>query len=291
MKRFIKKASGHAEIFSKDKIRSSFIRSGVSKNLADETARLIEKRLKPTTSSEELYRHAHKYLLEKRPEAAARYSLKRAIMQLGPAGYIFERYMARIFEKYGYTTKVGQIIKGYCVNHEIDVVALKKGRHYMIECKYHNRPGTRSDVKVALYTYGRFLDVEKMWRSIRGHRDLFHQPWLVTNTRCTSEAIKYARCVNLRIVAWRYPPSRGLEYFIEKKRLYPVTILPSLSISAARRLSVGGVLLAEDVLKYSAEELIRNFSLKPSTAAQALKQARWLCTHPYQHQANAPSFH
>jgi len=57
------------------------------------------------------------------------------------------------------------------------------------------------------------------------HGQAVMQGWLVTNTRCTSDAIQYAECVGLRIMSWRYPATGSLEKMIEEKRLYPATIL------------------------------------------------------------------
>ena len=148
----------------------------------------------------------------------------------------------------------------------------------MIECKYHNRPGLRSDLRVALYTHAQFLDVEQRRKEIRHDgKNVFHQAWLVTNTKCTSTAIRYARCVNLRIIAWRYPSRGGLEHFIEKKKLYPVTVLPSLSGMALRKLGYAGILLAKDLLKYSPREAAKFFRISPRMAEKIRQEAEELC--------------
>jgi len=52
--------------------------------------------------------------------------LKKAILQLGPTGYPFERFVGELLKYQGYEAKVGQIVQGNCVQHEVDVVA-KKG--------------------------------------------------------------------------------------------------------------------------------------------------------------------
>jgi len=58
--------------------------------------------------------------------SGTRYALKRVTMKLGPAGFVFERYVVRTLESYGYATEVGKHVLGYCVMHEIDVSAKKK---------------------------------------------------------------------------------------------------------------------------------------------------------------------
>ena len=47
--------------------------------------------------------------------------LKQAIMELGPSGFPFEQFVAELLKCRGYQIKVGVIVEGHCVNHEIDV--------------------------------------------------------------------------------------------------------------------------------------------------------------------------
>ncbi|MCH5685183.1 restriction endonuclease [Niabella sp. W65] len=82
-------------------------------------------------------------------------------MTLGPTGFPFEKLTAAILESMGYSTRTGVIVPGHCVKHEIDVIATKEEHHIMVECKFHNRQGFVSDVKIPLYIQSRFLDVEK----------------------------------------------------------------------------------------------------------------------------------
>ncbi|MCL4418273.1 MAG: restriction endonuclease [Actinobacteria bacterium] len=197
-------------------------------------------------------------------------------MKLGPTGYLFEKYIARIFQEYGYTTEVGRIVIGHCVNHEVDVIAIQNNRHFMIECKYHNEPGTRSDVKIALYIYARFLDVERAWKLKEGHESMFHQAWLVTNTKCTSDAIRYASCMNMRIIAWNYPKEGSLEYLIENKYLYPITILPALQTIDIVKLNSSGVLLAKELQKYSQDDLTKILSTSQSISQRIFEEVNLL---------------
>lgn len=270
MKPFITKASGERVPFSEEKIRQSSMRAGASRKLSYEVARTVSKSIDSDFSSERVYKCVLGELRKNDPKAAYRYSLRNAIMQLGPTGFLFEKYVARILENYGYTTEVGRITPGYCVEHEIDVTATKDKKHFMIECKYHNRRGIRSDLKVALYTFARFLDIKK-------RKEFFHEPWLVTNTKCTSQAKKYANCAGLRIVAWHYPKRRGLEYFIESKGLYPITIIPLISKKVMQRLSEINIILAVDLLKYSPQELAKLSSISLSLAKRIQGEVGKIC--------------
>jgi hypothetical protein len=99
-------------------------------------------------------------------------------MELGPSGFPFEKYVAEILKYQGYRVEVGVIVEGFCVKHEVDIIAEKEAKHFMIECKFHNQPGTFCDVKIPLYINSRFLDIEKMWKEwtiwiARGRSQLF----------------------------------------------------------------------------------------------------------------------
>ena len=261
------KASGKKQKFNKRKLYQSIRRAGARPSSAEKISKEIAKSVRPGINTGKILDQTFRCLQRKNPILAARYNLKRAIMELGPTGFPFERYVAEILKEYGYSTKVGRIISGHCVNHEIDVVARKEKKHFMIECKYHNSRGVRSDIKAALYTYARFLDVKKF----------FHQAWLVTNTRCTSEAVRYSRCVGLKIISWRYPKNESLEYLIEKKGLYPITILPSLTRYTKERLAEKRIILAKDLLRYSVGNLARPTGLQSKVVKKLQKEAKELC--------------
>jgi Holliday junction resolvase-like predicted endonuclease len=160
---------------------------------------------------------------------AARYKLKHAIMELGPSGFPFEQFVAELLKHKGYKTQVGVIVKGHCVNHEVDVIAEKDKHHFMIECKFHNRQGYSSDVKIPLYIQSRFLDVETSWKQLDGHAEKFHQGWVVTNTRFSEDAAQYGRCMNMNLVGWDYPKNNGLKDWIDGSGLHPVTCLTTLT--------------------------------------------------------------
>ena len=272
----IVKASGEKEKFSEKKLYQSLKRAKVQHSLADRVSKEIAKKISPGISSEEILNQVTSHLKKESPILAIRYSLKKAIMELGPTGFPFEGYVAEILKQYDYNTKVRKIVKGYCIDHEIDVVAEKEKKNFMIECKYHNSRGSHSDVKAALYVYARFLDVKSAWEQVPNHRYFFHQVWLVTNTRCTSEAICYAKCVGLKIISWRYPKNESLEYLIEKKGLYPITVLLSLTKEAKEKLAEKQIVLAKDLLKYSIGNLVKITGLKSNIIKKLQEEAKKL---------------
>jgi len=273
----IRKASGAYQEFDPGKLSASLIRSGAPAELAEEIAQTVEKKIRPSMKTNEIYRMAKQLLKHYNLAAGIRYSLKKAISALGPSGYPFEKYVARILNAHGYSAEVGLIIAGYCVRHEVDILAKNGNGYFVIECKYHNNGGRPTDVKTALYVHSRFNDIKRARELMPEYGTDVHEGWLVTNTRCTADAIKYAECVGLKIISWRYPERGGLEKMIEEKRLYPVTILPSARGKALVTLFEKDWILAQEIADTEMETFLGNSGMDSHTARQIKLEADALC--------------
>lgn len=271
----IVKASGEQEEFSEEKLRASLQRSYASPEIIEEIIKHVKKELRKGITTHEIYRHAFSLLKKKSRPLAGRYHLKRAIMELGPAGYIFEKFTGEILRASGFSVKVGKIVSGFCVNHEIDVVAEKLEKHMMIECKFHNSQGIKSDVKVALYIKARFDDIEKKWNRQKSSVQKFHQAWLVTNTKLTSDAIKYASCVGMKTVGWNYPPDESLQKMIERSGCHPITCLTTLNHSKKRLLLDRNVILCRDLI--SKNHILKLVGIGSSQSSKVINEAKELC--------------
>ncbi len=223
----IVKASGIEEPFSEEKINKSLAGSGLSKAITTQTVDYLKSHLRSGMTTSSIYDHVSTYLQKNAPaENYYNYSLKRAVMDMGPSGFAFEILVSDILKSGNFKTKVGVITQGKCVTHEIDVIAQKGADKYFIECKYHNTPGYKTDIQVALYSYARFLDVDTVQRQ-NGNNNNF--PWLITNTKVTSEVITYCHCVNLKVTTWTEPEGQGLQDLIVASKLHPITQLQNIS--------------------------------------------------------------
>jgi Holliday junction resolvase-like predicted endonuclease len=243
----ITKANGAQVPFSKEKLRRSLLNSGANDEVADSIVEELQHTLYEGISTRKIYRKAFKLLKDRSRKLAAKYHLKSAIMELGPSGYIFEKFVSQILQHQGYAVKLGEIVQGKCVSHEIDVIAERNDHHIMIECKYHNQPGTVSDVKIPLYIQARFKDVEAAWLQIPGHHEKFHQGWVVTNTRFSEDAIKYGTCAGLLLLAWDFPKKNGLKDQIDKLGLYPITCLTTLTKVEKLNLLNMGIIFCNEI--------------------------------------------
>ncbi len=266
------KANGEKEAFNEDKVKISIQRAGISKELQPQVVEHVKSKLYENIPTSEVYRHIMEFL-EKTPSyERAKYSLKQAIMDLGPTGYPFEDFVTEILKVDGYTTKTRSLLSGTCVNHEIDVVAQKQNERVMIEAKFHNEPGTRTDVHVALYTKARFDDIKEKYN--------LSQAWIVTNTKVTSDALAYALCANIKVLSWSYPEREGLRDLIEKFHLHPMTVLTTLSGNQKQQLLENHIVLCKEIMEQpSVLDLI---DIPEDKKKEVLEEVKAVCRSKFQ---------
>ncbi len=264
------KANGEKEEFSDEKLKQSIARAGVPKNLQDEAVTHVQSILENGISTKEIYQHISEFLeTSPQPFHKTRYGLKQSIMDLGPTGYPFEKFIARLFDKLGYKTQTNQIITGTCITHEIDVVATKDNKKVMVEAKFHNATGIKTDVHVALYTKARFDDIST--------KHSFSVPMLVTNTKLTTDAIAYGLCVGMDIIGWNYPQENGLRTLVEKFHLHPITSLSSLSTSQKQLLLNQDIVLCQELS--DKKEILATLGITQEKQATILQEASFVCSY------------
>jgi hypothetical protein len=270
MRNYIINSRGEKEPFSFYKVLRSAKRAGASSQIAKDIAKKIEREVYSGMRTSEIFERIKKLLSKKRPQSAIRFSLKTAMRKLGPTGFPFEKFIREVLLNNGFKVKINQYLLGKCkVSYEIDFLAKKGELLYIGECKYHHLPGERVDLQVALANYARFLDL----------KNNFHfqvKPMLVTNTKFTSEAIRYASCQKIELLGWRYPKNQGLEYLIEKEKLYPITILPSFKGYLKDIFSQKKIMLAKDLLNFNFELLVRKLNIPKKTLLPLIKEAKIL---------------
>ncbi len=268
----VTKASGETEPYDREKIRRSILGSGAGEQIAERILREVDTQLYNGITTEKIFRIVFKLLNKHHPSSASRFDLKGAIMRIGPAGYPFETYLSEVLREYGYDVKVRQIVQGRCVPHEIDIIAKDKKGTTMIECKYHNNRGTKSNIHDGLYTWARFLDLQE--GANEGKCEPFDAVWLVTNTKLTSEVLEYGNCRGLSILGWSYPPNNNLRVMIESKNLYPITVLRSIDKMSLEKLFSADLMLAKDLIAMQPRQLSAKAGISPNRAELILDEAQ-----------------
>jgi len=241
------------------------LRTGISETEQTKVLNHVTQKLYENIPTAEVYQRVTQTLQSQSHLSKARYTLKRAIMELGPTGYPFEDFVSEILKTKGYVTENRSILMGKCVNHEIDVIAEKPGiEKLMIEAKFHNAPGIHTDLHVSLYTKARFDDLRDKYK--------FDRAWLFTNTRITPDALAFALCVNMGVVSWSYPQRESLRDAIEANRLYPITILSSLSQPQKQVLLDNHFVLAREVLKNN--QCLDLLGIQPERKERIVEEAK-----------------
>jgi hypothetical protein len=202
----------------------------------------------PGMSSKELYARAFALLRKESRPAAARYSLRRALFDLGPTGHPFEDFISHLFQAEGWEVETRKIIRGKCVSHEVDFYASHPGQdiHLAAELKYHNDPNYKSDLKTALYVKSRFDDIFACDPALRACP--LDRGILITNTKFTSDAVAYAVCSGVELLGWSYPAGDSLFMRMSRSKVYPITALTRLSRAEKRLLIEAGIIAVDEVL-------------------------------------------
>jgi len=270
----ITKADGKQEFFKVEKLRRSLRRAGADPSEINEVLADVDTILYDGIKTQEIYRHAFALLRHSKPPAAARYSLRRALFNLGPTGFPFEVFLGRLFETDGYNTRTGIIMQGKCAEHEIDIAAYKENHSFIGEAKFHSRPGVKSDLQVAMYSYARLLDLKES-RICNDDVCGVSEFWLITNTKFTSTAQKYGTCVGLNMLSWDYPRNNNLHDRIQRAGVYPVTVLQSISMSQKETLIARGLILCRDITKNP--QALRHLHLSKRKHEALLAEVKEVC--------------
>lgn len=270
------KASKEKATFNSKKIVNSLIRAGADQETIELILQKIEEQLYEGISTKEIHNLAFLLLKKKNRLIASKYKLKKAIYELGPTGFPFERFIAAILKSSRYNVKIGEIIQGHCVSHEMDVIAEKDGESTLIECKFHGTEGRICDIKVPLYIHSRYQDIVKHNNSKVKDKKNLTPGWVVTNTRFTEDAMAYGKCVNLYLVSWDYPKGESLKDRIDQAGLYPITVSTLLTAKEKQFLLSRNIVLCRELINDNF--FLDHLGISEIRKTRILKEMQSLCT-------------
>lgn len=271
----IVKASGEIDLFSMEKVASSLRRAGTDEELIPAILAKVEEELHEGITTKEIYQLAFTYLKNKNRLFASRYKLKKAIFELGPTGFPFEKFIAAIYRHRGFKVKIGEFFRGKCVTHEVDVVASNKKETLLMECKFHGDAGRNCNVKIPLYINSRFRDIADGTTKHDEEAPISSSGWVVTNTRFTKDAAAYGKCVHLKMLSWDYPPGESIKDQIDRLGLFPITVSTLLTAREKQFLLSRDIVLCRELIndKFYLDQL----DIKPPRKQRILKEMELLC--------------
>lgn len=271
----VTKFSGEIEPFDESRLYNSLKRVGASNEEIDRILHRVRANMFDKKTTAKIYEEAFSQLKKLSKGTAARYNLKRAIIELGPSGFPFEQFVAALFKHQGYKVENNLLLKGKCVSHELDVLAENERSVLFIECKFHNRQGLKSDVKVAMYYKSRFEDIKAGSSVKSNYSDKDPKGFLLTNTRFTEDAIQYSNCENLQLIGWDFPLNQGLKDRVELAGLYPITCLTTIKNSEKMDLIKEGVVMVKDLVRQP--DILHRFKMSEVRIKRIIGEADQLC--------------
>lgn len=278
----VKKYSGDLVPFDESSLRRSLMRSGATDAEVQMVYAKIKDQLYDGISTRELYELAFDALKSKKNSYAARYSLKRALRELGPEGFYFEKWVARLFQEDGYEAITGQTVQGHAVTHEIDVVAAKGDVMLAIECKFRNDEEAKISVTTPMYFKSRVTDVTGIeYPFFNAHRQ-FTDGWLVTNAYLTTDSIKFGEYYKMNLLSWDYPKGTSIKARVDETAEYPITCLTNLTTQDKGMLLKNQCICVKDLLKDP--KVLNHIQIPTGKQSLILREAQELINSPISHE-------
>ncbi|HKM93480.1 MAG TPA: ATP cone domain-containing protein [Prolixibacteraceae bacterium] len=271
----VRKASGEEEKFSTKKLIASLERAGADFDVIDHIVNDVHSWIFDGVTTRKIYDRAFSLLRSNKFATASRYGLKKAILEMGPTGYPFEHLISRVMELGGYSTQTGIVVDGFCVTHEVDVIATKNKQQVLVECKYGQSAGRVVSVKVPLYIHSRVNDIIRKRQTLPEFEGFSFQGCIATNTRFTTDAIDYAKCNNMWLLAWDYPVGQGLKDIIDRERIYPITVLNNLNKAQKQQLMEVGVVVCRQI--HAEPKVLDSLQLTSRKLSALLNEVKNIC--------------
>ena len=245
---------------------------GASQETAEAIADEIESKLYNGISTRRILQMIYSRLKKHKPVMKLQIDLRRSLSLLRSAPD-FERFIQLLLREHGYEVTPNQIIRGRCVEHEVDAVARKNGRTCIVEVKHHYRYHTPTSLDVSRISRAVYEDLTE------GHELGLNSlkvdyAMIVCNTKLSDHAKRYADCRGISHIGWSSPPNRDLQTMIEEKKLYPVTLLKGLNAANRDKLTSNNVILLRQLAEANTAELRRQTGVSKEKLGSMVDEAR-----------------
>jgi len=257
--------------FEVSKLENSLRNSGAGEQSVKKVLETVLPKCFEGITTGELYKMAFEELKKISNSVAARYSLKKALLELGPTGFYFEQWISRVFQNIGYKTETGQLIKGHAVTHEADVIAKKNDKTYWVECKFRNAEDTKISVTTPMYVLSRIKDISDIQYNLFGTKTEFTDGWLITNTYFTKDSVAFSEYYGLRLLSWDYPKDKNIKSLVDQNALYPITCLTTLNEKEKQKLLEEKCVLVKEL--FNNQNLLNILELNQEKKSEVLKEA------------------
>jgi hypothetical protein len=269
---FVSKVDGRRERFDRGKIIATCLRLNAARDMAESVAARVESNAYDGIPTREIIRMIYGYLAEDRPEVRLQFDLRKAISLLRSKPD-FEQYIRRLLSECGYEVIGPEIVRGRCVEHEVDAIASMNNETTYVEMKHHVWPHTYTGLDVFLQAQAAFEDLAKGYE-VGANQYPFRKAMMVCNTKLSDHARLYADCAPVSHIAWKSPRGKSLEELVKKKKLYPITMDRLLDARTEAKLADAGVLLLHELAEAQVKELPKRTRLNPTKVSRLVSRAR-----------------
>lgn len=250
---FVTKANGTRESFDRAKLVRTCRRMGATEEVAHHIAKSIEARLFDGIETKKILSMIFVLMRKHKPILKHMIDLRKSLSLLRSKPD-FELFIQLLLKEYGYDVVPNLIIRGKCVEHEVDALASKEGKTMIVEVKHHFDYHTPTGLDEARIARAVFEDATEGHEI--GSNDLgIDEVMIVSNTKLSGHAERYVNCRNIKHVGWSHPPKSGLQNLIEDKKLYPITILRGLRSPVRDKLVSAGIVMIKQLTEIDPNEL------------------------------------
>jgi hypothetical protein len=245
---------------------------GATRDVAESIAEEIEARVYDGIETKKILQMIFKRLRKHKPVIWHQIDLRKALSLLNPAPD-FERFSQLLLSEHGYEVTPNQIIRGRCVEHEVDAVARKNGKTCIVEVKHHYKYHTPTSLDVSRISRAVFEDVTE-GHELGLNNLKIDYALIVCNTKLSEHAKRYADCRGIRHIGWSSPPNHDLQTMIEEKKFYPITLLKGLNAKTRNKLMHSGIILLKQLTEKSPKELRRQAGISKEKLESIVGKAR-----------------
>jgi len=268
----VTKFDGTQQPFDKNKIVRTCLRMGATRADAESIAEEIETRVYDGIETKKILQMTFRGLRKHKPVIRHQIDLRKALSMLNPAPE-FEQFIQLLLSEHNYAVTPNQIIRGRCVEHEIDAIARKNGKTCIVEVKHHYKYHTPTSLDVSRISRAVFEDVTEGYELGLNNLKIDYA-LIVCNTKLSEHAKRYADCRGIHQIGWNSPPNRDLQTMIEEKKLYPITILRGLNAKTRNRLTHNGIILLKQLTEKTPIELKKQTGISKEKVGSIADKAR-----------------
>ena len=260
----VKKADGRLEQYDSSKVIRTALHLGLDRAEAESLEKELSERIRDGIPTSEILSMIHELARKFRPELVHVRDLREAISALRPKPD-FEEYARIVLREAGYLVEPGRVLEGRCVSHEIDGIAFKGEEVFVIEVKHHRNHHAYTGLGTVLELWAALEDLREGYR-LGFHPYAFTSAILVCNTKISLHAERYARCKGIMYMGWRYPRAFALSDIVSSKKIYPITMLRTLSSGMIERLGDRGIVTLNQLKELRPEDLADLLKASPAEA-------------------------